>query len=73
MSLPVVIYRYSEPSKLDTACYLTLCRVGDANTIKFDKLQWYIQSSTDSEKPNWQLLGTMENPDILINIINLLK
>ncbi len=62
---PRVIYRYEQPSKLDTANHLTLCML-------FTSQIYYIQMNQDSENPRWEYLGPCENEEILLKLINLL-
>ena len=65
-----VITRYGEPSKLDTANFLTLCKIPQDNLYKY-----YIQTSHDSENPKWEELGVFSDKqeDSLIKLINLKK
>lgn len=61
-----IIYRVSEPTKLDTANYLTLCEVTGEKNI------FYIQMSKDCETPDWHYLGIL-NTELLISLIDKLK
>ncbi len=66
---PRVIYRYDQPSKLDTANYLTLCKVlllsGSLNS-------YYIQMNHDQENPKWEYVGICDKEETLLNLIELL-
>lgn len=67
---PSIIYRHDEPTKIDTANYLTLCKVGvDAA----NKNNWFIQLSSDAESPKWEYLGCLCSEDILLKLISFLK
>jgi len=52
-SLPPIITRFGEPSKMDTAEFGTICRVS-TNQESFDI---YLQISHAQEEPNWILMG----------------
>lgn len=65
-----VISRSEEPSKKDTADYLTLCEVG---YVQNDFKKIYIQLSQDSENPKWHSLGNMSDTEILVRLIDILK
>lgn len=67
-----VIKRLSEPTKLDTADFLTLCEVGMPHQ-KYEEHGWYIQVNTDCEHPRWEFIGTLANENILLNLISFLK
>ena len=67
-----VITRYGEPSKLDTADFKALCRVID-ETKDYCFHQFYIQLSRDSESPKWRLIGSLNNEEILLKLIDLLN
>ncbi len=64
-----VITRRSEPTKLDTANYLTICQV----SRDIDYWEAYIQLSQDQENPNWEYLGSNKTSYILIKLIDLLR
>lgn len=66
-----VIKRQGEPSKLDTANYLTLC----ISNSGYNLSNFYIQISHDPENPKWEYLGEIDNKaeDALLKIIDLLK
>lgn len=66
-----IITRYNEPTKMDTANYLTLCEVG-CNPDNILGHQFYIQISKDSENPRWEFLG-YPGEDSFIKLIELLK
>ena len=66
-----VIRRYDEPTKLDTANYLTLCCVGSDDQKPSEKL-YFIQMSKHPEEPRWILLG-YTNENTLIRLIDLLS
>lgn len=53
-SLPPIVTRFGEPSKMDTAKFGTMCRVS-SNPESFDI---YLQISHDEESPNWTYMGT---------------
>lgn len=67
-----IISRYSEPSKLDTAEFMTLCQVGYPHE-DFANHQFYIQLSKDADTPKWEKIGNFETPEILLNLIDALK
>lgn len=49
--MPDVLYRHSAPTRLDIAPVGTLCKV----TVDKDRVDIYIQTSTDEENPRWEL------------------
>lgn len=53
-SLPSIVTRFGEPSKMDTARHGTICRVS-ATPDSFDI---YLQISHAEEEPNWTFMGT---------------
>lgn len=65
---PRVIYRYDQPSKLDTVNYLTLCKVLSISGTA----SYYIQLNHDQENPKWEYIGICEKEETLLNLISLL-
>ena len=63
------ISRKSQPSKLDTADYKTICKV----TMSDFDTEFYIQLSRDSEHPNWGKLGTFDDEEMLLRIVDLIE
>lgn len=64
-----VIYRHEMPTKLDSADYKTLCRVG----CDIEPKEYYIQLSQNPEIPKWEYLGAMNNEEILLKLIDYLQ
>lgn len=62
-----IIYRSDEPTKQDTADYLTICLA--------KKFEYFIQLSKDPENPKWESVGCCpENITYTISkLIDLLK
>lgn len=56
---PAVIYRVTEPSKLDEAPLGTICKVGDG--------QWYIQSSPQEGIPDWHVCFDEQDAYVMRN------
>lgn len=52
-TLPPIVTRFGEPSKMDTAQFGTICRVS-SNPESFDI---YLQISHSEEEPNWTYMG----------------
>jgi len=52
-SLPPIVTRFGEPSKMDTAKFGTICRVS-CTPESFDI---YLQISHNEEDPNWTYMG----------------
>ncbi len=71
--VPNIVYRYSEPSKLDTADYGTICKV---KTNHDDKKDIYVQISKH-EEPIWHFIGTykldIEDNLIIKDVKNILR
>lgn len=63
------ITRTSEPTKLDTARYRSLCKVINSSHPELV----YIQLSKDQENPNWFLLGSMVDEETFLKLIDLLS
>lgn len=66
-----IIKRYSEPTKMDTADYLTLCEVG-ADSVNWHYRTLYIQLSHDAENPRWEHLG-VPSENAFLKLIEFLK
>lgn len=49
---PMILIRYSAPTKLDTAPMNSICEV----TSQSGEKQRYKQLSQNEEEPNWQLI-----------------
>lgn len=52
---PNIVYRHSEPSKIDQAAYGTICKVKHSLD---DKSLIYVQISHCEEEPNWNYVGS---------------
>lgn len=53
-SLPPIVTRFGEPTKMDTARYGTICRVSSSP----ESFDIYLQISHDEENPTWMSMGT---------------
>lgn len=65
-TLPPIVTRFGEPSKMDTAQFGTICRVS-SNPESFDI---YLQISHAEEDPNWTFMGTYSSTMSDIEIYN---
>lgn len=63
---PQVIYRYSVPTKLDTAYYGTICKINNGFELASE---FYIQTSHDHEDPNWQQVSSISEREEILEII----
>lgn len=52
-----MITRFSEPSKMDTSCFGTICKVSSG----LDSFDIYLQISHTEEEPNWIFIGNYSN------------
>jgi len=55
----MIIKRYGPPGILDTSEHKTKCIVDCGNGIDL-----YIQRSRDTERPNWEFLGTFSEEEL---------
>ena len=53
-----IIYRFSEPSRMDTAEFKTICKV---KCNASDKTLVYVQISSRPEDPRWNLVAEFKN------------
>ena len=65
-TLPSIVTRFGEPSKMDTAQHGTICRVS-SNPESFDI---YLQISHAEEEPNWTYMGSYSSSISDIEIYN---
>lgn len=49
--------RYSEPTKLDAAPYMSICKVGHRGKT----VDIYVQRNTNEDDPRWEYLGAFDN------------
>lgn len=70
-----LIYRYHQPTKLDTADYKCICKVSSSTQYNPSECEYYIQLSLDSENPRWEIIGSMQLgvEEILLKLTDVLK
>lgn len=53
MDQPMQLTRYSEPTKMDVAPYMSLCTVSNSK----DTVDLYVQRSVDDMDPKWEYVS----------------
>lgn len=63
------LVRSSEPNKLDTADFGTLCKVSNSSS----EINYYIQMSSNSETPRWERLNALQESEAIIEALEITK
>lgn len=53
MDAPLQLTRYSAPTKMDIAPYLSVCKVASGK----DNVELYVQRNTDDMDPKWEYIA----------------